>query len=65
VVAWFDHDEAQRLLYTFAGAWPVLGRDAADPSTRFVYLDAGGTVCRFRGVEPAQAAVVVDDVTVL
>jgi hypothetical protein len=64
-VGWFTHDEAHDLLYTFAGAWPVLGRDADDPSTRFVYLSNGDLVCRFRGVELAPGAIVVDDVTSL
>ncbi len=34
VVAWFTHKEAQCALFTFAGAWPALGRDGGDPSTR-------------------------------
>ena len=62
VVAWFTHDEAQGVLYTFAGAWPVLGRDAGNSMTRFLYLTAGEVVCRFRGVELAPGAIVVDDV---
>jgi len=62
VVEWFTHDEAQGLLYTFAGAWPTLGRDADDPSTRYVYVSIAGEVCRFRGVELAPGAIVVDDV---
>ncbi len=65
VVESFTHEEAQALLYTFAGAWPVLGRDAGDLSTRFVYLTIGDLVCRFRGVELAAGAIVVDDVTSL
>jgi hypothetical protein len=40
----------------------VLGRDASKPSTRFVYLADGALVCRFRGVELAPGAIVVDDV---
>ena len=63
VVEWFTHDEAHDLLYTFAGAWPVLGRDIAGRATRFVYLSNGVVVCRFRGVELAPGAIVVDDVT--
>ena len=65
VVEQFTHEEAQGLLYTFAGAWPVLGRDAADPSTRFVYLTLDSLVCRFRGVELAPGAIVIDDVASL
>ena len=61
----FTHEEAQSLLFTFAGAWPALGRDADDPSTRFVYRTIGDQVCRFRGIELAPGAIVVDDVTSL
>lgn len=64
-VEWFTHDEAQGLLYTFAGAWPVLGRDASDPSTRFVYLTVSDLVYRFRAIELAPGAIVVDDVVSL
>lgn len=63
MVAFFTHEEAQNLLFTFAGAWPGLGRDAADPTIRFVYLAFGDLVCRFRGVELAPGAIVIDDVT--
>jgi hypothetical protein len=62
VVERFTHEEAQGLLYLFAGAWPTLGRDADDPSTRYVYLSIADEVCRFRGVELAPGAIVVDDV---
>lgn len=62
VVERFGHEDAQNLLYTFAGAWPVLGRDAGDPATRFVYVSIADQVCRFRGVELAPGAIVVDDV---
>ena len=65
VVELFTHDEAQRLLFTFAGAWPVLGRDVDDSSIRFVYLTMGELVCRFRGVELVPGAVVIDDVASL
>ena len=41
----FTHEEAQGLLFAFAGAWPALGRDAEDPSTRFVYMTIGELVC--------------------
>ena len=58
----FTHEEAQDLLFTFAGAWPALGRDAQDPSSRFVYMTVGELVCRFRGIELAPGAIVVDDV---
>ena len=58
----FTHEDAQGLLFTFAGAWPALGRDAKDPSTRFVYMTIGELVCRFRGIELAPGAIVVDDV---
>ena len=61
-MAWFTHEEAQRTLFTFAGAWLALGRDAGDPSTRYLYLAVGTTVCRLRGVELAPGAIVVDDV---
>ena len=61
-VEWFTHDEAQGLLYTFAGAWPVLGRDASDPSTRFVYLTVSDLVYRFRAIELAPGAIIVDDI---
>ncbi len=61
----FTHEEAQGLLFTFAGAWPALGRDAEDPSTRFVYMAIGELVCRFRGIELAPGAIVVDDVASL
>jgi hypothetical protein len=54
----FTHEEAQGLLFTFAGAWPALGRDAEDPSTRFVYMTIGELVCRFRGIELAPGAIV-------
>ena len=59
----FTHEEAQALLFTFAGAWPVLGRDADNPSTRYVYVTIGDLVCRFRGVELEPGAIVVDEVT--
>ena len=59
----FTHEEAQGLPFTFAGAWPALGRDVKDPSTRFVYMTVGELVCRFRGIELAPGAIVVDDVT--
>ncbi len=65
VVAWFTHEEAQRTLFTFAGAWPTLGRDVGDPSTRYLYMAVGATVCRFRGVELAPGAIVVDDIAPL
>ncbi len=58
----FTHEEAQVLLFTFAGAWPALGRDATDPSTRFLYMTIFELVCRFRGIELAPGAIVVDDV---
>jgi hypothetical protein len=61
----FTHEEAQGLLFTFAGAWPALGRDAEDPSTRFVYMTIGELVCRFRGIELAPGAVVIDDVALV
>lgn len=61
----FTHEQAQDLLFTFAGAWPVLGRDPTDPTTRFVYLALGNTVCRFRSLELAPGAIVVDDVVAL
>jgi hypothetical protein len=63
VIERFTHEEAQGLLYTFAGAWPTLGRDADDSSARYVYRSVGDEVCRFRGVELAPGAIVVDDVT--
>ncbi len=51
------------MLYTFAGAWPTLGRAAADPtSTRYLYRAIGDVVCRFRGVELVPGAIVVDEV---
>jgi hypothetical protein len=58
----FTHEEAPSPLFTFARALPALGRDAEDPSTRFVYMTIGGLVCRFRGIELAPGAIVVDDV---
>lgn len=61
----FTHEEAQGVLFTFAGAWPALGRDANDPSARFVYLTIGDLVCRFRAIELAPGAIVVDDVALL
>ena len=61
----FTHEEAQGLLFTFAGAWQALGRDAEDPSKRFVYMAIGELVCRFRGIELAPGAIVVDDVASL
>lgn len=61
----FTHDEAQGLLFTFAGAWPVLGQHGDDSSTRFVYLSMGQLVCRFRGVELAPGAIVIDDIASL
>lgn len=65
VVESFTHDEAQGLLYTFAGAWPVFGQDASDPSSRFVYRTIGDLVCRFRGIELAADAIVIDDIASL
>ena len=65
LVELFTHDEAQGLLYTFAGAWPVLGHDSSDPSSRFVYRTIGDLVCRFRGIELAPDAIVIDDVASL
>ncbi len=62
VVQSFTHEKAQGLLFTFAGAWPVLGRDADDPSTRFAFVTIGDLFCRFRGIELAPGAIVVDDV---
>lgn len=59
----FTHEQAQEMLFTFAGAWPVLGRDTGDPATRFIYVLLGDTVCRFRAVELAPGAIIVDDVT--
>ncbi len=40
----------------------TLGRDAGDPATLYLYLAAGMTVCRFRGVELAPEAIVVDGI---
>lgn len=65
MVELFTQEEAQGLLFTFAGAWPVLGQDAGDSSARFVYLSVGQLVCRFRGVELAPGAIVIDDVASL
>lgn len=62
---WFSHDEAHHLLYTFAGAWPGLGRDSENESIRYVYRSDGEIVCRFRGLELAPGAIVVDDIVVL
>ncbi len=61
----FTHEEVQGLPFTFAGAWPVLGHDAGDSSTRFVHLSIDELVCRFRGVELAPGAIVIDDVASL
>lgn len=61
----FTHQEAQGVLYTFAGAWPTLGRDASDAATRFVYLAIGSLAYRLRGVELAAGAIVVDDIVSL
>ena len=58
----FTHEEARGLPFTFAGAWPALGRNAKEPSTRFVYLTIGELVCRFRGIELAPGAIVIDAV---
>lgn len=58
----FTHEQAQGLLYTFAGAWPALGRDGNDPSVRYVFEAFDGQIYRFRGVELAPGAIVVDDV---
>lgn len=65
VVAWFSHDQAHDLLFTFAGAWPSLGRDREDPSVRYVFLSNGEFACRFRGVELTSGAIVIDEVKVL
>jgi hypothetical protein len=65
MVELFTQEVAQGLLFTFAGAWPALGRDGSDSSARFVYLSIGQLVCRFRGVELAPGAIVIDDVAVL
>ena len=62
IVSRFTHEQAQGLLYTFAGAWPVLGRDGSDPSVRYVFEAFGDQVFRFRGIELAPGAIVVDDV---
>ena len=64
-IRWFSHEEAHHLLYTFAGAWPVLGRDPGNEATRFVYRSDGEIVCRFRGLELAPGAIVIDDVVSL
>lgn len=63
--ALFTHEQAQRTLFAFAGAWSSLGRDADDSSTRYLYMAVGMTVCRFRGVELAPGAIVVDDIAPL
>lgn len=62
MVELLTHEEAQGLLFTFAGAWPILGREDGESTTRFVYLSIGQQVCRFRGVELAPGAIVIDDV---
>ena len=49
MVELFTHDEAQGLLFTFAGAWPVLGQDAGDSSTRFVSVDGPACLPLSRG----------------
>jgi hypothetical protein len=59
---WFSHAQAHDLLYTFAGAWPTLGRDPYDPAVRYVHLSDGEFVCRFRAIELRSSAIVVDDV---
>lgn len=64
-ITWFSHDEAHLLLYTFAGAWPGLGRDSENESVRYVYRSDGNLVCRFRGLELAPGAIVIDDVVSL
>ncbi len=61
----FTHQEAQGVLYTFAGAWPTLGRDPSDSARRFVYVAIGDLAYRLRGVELAPGAIVVDDVASL
>lgn len=65
VIAWFSHDEAHHVLYTFAGAWPGLGRDREDDSTRYLYRSNGKIVCRFRGVQLTPSAIVVDGIVAL
>ena len=62
-IDWFTHEQARELLYTFAGAWPTLGRDSQDPRTRYVYLGTGDSVYRFRAIELAPGAIVVDDIS--
>ena len=64
-IRWFSHDEAHLLLYTFAGAWPGLGRDSDNESTRYMYRSDGEIVCRFRDMELAPGAIVIDDVVSL
>ena len=65
VTTWFSHDEAHHVLYTFAGAWPGLGRDHDDDSTRYLYRSNGEIVCRFRGVQLTPNAIVVDGIVAL
>lgn len=61
----FTHEVALDVLSTFAGAWPTLGRDPDTQSTRYLYSTLGSDVLRFRGVELAPGAIVVDDVVSL
>jgi hypothetical protein len=62
-IGWFTHDQARALLYTFAGAWPTLGRDSNDSPTRYVYLATDNDAYRFRAIELAPGAIVVDDIS--
>lgn len=60
VVAWFTDDQARKALFTYAGAWRTLAHDADEPTVRYLYVSDGTTTCRFRGVELAPNAIVVD-----
>lgn len=62
-IDWFTHEQAHSVLYTFAGAWPTLGRDSNDSETRYVYLATDNDLYRFRAIELAPGAIVVDDIS--
>ncbi|MEM9893549.1 MAG: hypothetical protein AAF962_22060 [Actinomycetota bacterium] len=64
-IDWFTQDVAQEVLFTFAGAWPALGRDQANVERRYVYVAPAGVAYRLRGIELAPGAIVVDDIVVL
>ncbi len=62
---WFSQVEAHGVLATFAGAWPVLGREregGREYRSLVLGVPVTGEVFTFRGVEVARGAILVVDV---